>query len=165
MNQNSILDDLEDEPEKEKSVRPLAIVLEVIPCLAVLFGPSDLDSRIVIFIAFPLWYLLLSWYFFKASKFKILDIIIAELWAIVMSVGVIGILFTFESWPGAQKVMNVSMILGMALCIYLLYRFITKRDEPLEYRFSLKLFSRIFLFCLLLASLTLYSSSLYNAAY
>lgn len=142
MNDNPILDDLKDEPVKKNGIRPLAIILEVIPFLLTFFG----FQNIIFFAAIPICYLLISWYIFKASTFKLMDIILAELAALIPIIGMFSIIFELESWEGAQELTIFTIIAGFAFSAFMILRYFYKKEDPLEYRFSLKIFSRLMIY-------------------
>ena len=152
MNENQVLDDLKEEPKPTAGFRKLPVVLEILPYTFIFMAAVKNSLEFVMYGAVYLLanYLLFSWYFFKAAKFKILDILIAELCGFIFLLGTIGFLFKLESWNYANELLIVSLGLSTPISLYLIYRYTTRKEEPLEYRYSFKLLSRIFFFTALL---------------
>lgn len=151
MNNNDLLDDLSNAPAHPKHFRLLPFLLELAPLFYVFINGLTQESILYFLLVIPANYLAFSWYFFKASTFKALDIIIAEIAGLSVAIAFVGLLFALESWVGSQLFFYVAIIIQGSLLIYLLYRFSKKRvQDPLEYRFSLKISLRIILFNIIL---------------
>ena len=155
MKENIILDDHDDQkkvkPFKVKDIRVMAILLEFLPIiLLIIFSQITLDTIYgLLFIpVISVIYFLFGWYIFKPNEFNTKEVMITFLSGLYFLLTSIALLFILQSWELGKELLFLGLISGGILLGYCIYRFIRRRDELFEYRFSLKLGSRVFIFLL-----------------
>ena len=151
MQENEILDYAPQTLTKEvKEFRPVAIIIEApflfMTIVATLWGP---ESLLIIGVnTLSMLYFAMSWYLFKADKFRGWDLVFSILGGMALSLIVLGFLFQAANWEGAKEMVIISMTISIPAILALCIRFLLKRKNYLEYRLSLKLLSRILVFLL-----------------
>lgn len=142
----------EEAAESEK-FRTLPLLLEFLPLFVGLFGLLFHVSILTVlgFTFSCLFYIFLSWYFFKALKNRAIDKLMATFFGFGISIALLGILFWAMDWEGKNEMVIVghSMVL---FCLglsgfYFLIRYFTAENWLYEFTNSIKILSRfIFLF-------------------
>lgn len=98
-------------------------------------------------------YLAMSWYLFKAERFKVFDVIVTVISGMGISVVLQGMLFKLMYWPGEPEMMIVgysTLLFSFALSIvYFLVKYFTVENRQYEWTNSIKLLSRFMILFLL----------------
>jgi len=156
MKENIILDDQDDgnelRPFNIKDIRILAVLLEFLPIIFLLIYSQIIMDSIYLLLIIPVTsiiYFLFGWYIFKPNKFNTKEVVITFLSGLYFLLTAIAWIFIFQSWELGKELLYMSLISGGIAMIYCILRFIKRKNELLEYRFSLKLASRVFIFLLI----------------
>ena len=133
--------------------RTPALLLEFLPLFVGLFGVLFNVSTLTImgFSIACFFYIFLSWYFFKALKYRAIDKLIATFFGMGISITLMGILFWAMDWEGKKEMAiigNSMLLFCLGLSgIYFLIRYFTAENWLYEFTNSIKILSRlIFLF-------------------
>jgi hypothetical protein len=142
--------------EPVKKHRIGAIILEITPILSIITGVVIADGQFMILsgLALSTIYIFGGWYIFKGDKYRGKDIVLATITAIFAFFPMIAsIVYKIPSWPGANEMFVISKYIFPIFIIICVIWYFYHSKRLLEWRFSLKLLSRIlllFLFQLLL---------------
>ena len=151
MKENEILDYTPQvQTQKVKEFRPAAIILEGLFLLLTLVGTiwGPYSMLVIAACTLAMIYFAMSWYLFKADKFRPWDLVFSILGGMVLNVTVMGYLFQNMHWEGAWEMVTVSLMTSSAALLAFSIRYVLKRKNFLEYRLSLKMISRILVFLL-----------------
>ncbi len=135
--------------------RPLAIILEWGPLLVAFLGwVLNVPDLLVIGLSTAaMMYLAMSWYLFKAERFKIFDVIVAVISGMGISVVLQGVLFKLMYWAGEPEMSIIgysTLLFSFALSIvYFLVKYFTVEYREYEWTNSIKLLSRFMILFLL----------------
>jgi hypothetical protein len=132
--------------EPVKKHRIGAILLEWIPISLIFIGFLMQIFELLIYPSFALIliYALGGWYIFKGSKYRTINIIFVTLTAIfVLFPLIMSNLYKFFDWPGADEMCVISIYPSPLFIIISAIWYFSRRQDVLEFRFSLKLLSRI----------------------
>jgi len=136
--------------------RITALLLEFSP-LIILFFTAINSFHMFWPTILSLIYLFFGWYLFKNSDYSKSNTILSIVAGIYFVSLSSSILFIINSYPFGRKMIPITLIFGFILAAVLIYLYYNRRKSRLEYRFSLKLLSRVILFQII--GLNLLSSS------
>lgn len=146
---------LDTEISAEKTeYRRIAILIEILPLILIFIYSTIKQSSILIILTpsiMGIVYLLFGWYIFKGKKNSLAQISTTILAGLYLSFVGVTHLFFIQRWGGGLDMSIIGLIVGAVIALFLLIRYSTKKNEALEYRYSLKLLSRVLIFLLILA--------------
>ena len=148
-------DILDDFYEDENKMRLLAVTIEILPLIIILGLARYWDDSYFLLAIYPvmaLIYLLFGWYIFQGEKFSIVEMAITIVFGLYFLFCLYGLQHIILSWEGGRELINYAIYIGAALDVGLLIWYLKNRHKKLEYRFSLKLLSRVLLFQLFVLS-------------
>jgi len=138
-----------DNKKVEKRNRPFAIIAEFIVvafCITVVFVTYIFELSLA---PLSIFYLFFGWYIFKGEKFTGYNTLISIIAGVTFFLISLGILGQTNSYSWGRKMNFIGMLMGLTLSIWLIVRYMKRKNEFLEYRFSLKLLSRVIFFTLI----------------
>ncbi|MFK7924316.1 MAG: hypothetical protein AB8H47_20330 [Bacteroidia bacterium] len=125
-----------------------AILVEGIPLtlmvMGLMLGINKL--KVISFMTTAFLYMSVSFYLFKAEKYKVLDVIAAIFAGLMIAIILIGYLFQLMDWPNGVEMLTISKLsLNFGLLfsgLLVLAKNLKVQRRPFEFTMSLKLFSR-----------------------
>lgn len=138
---------------KPSAYRFKAIALEIVPLILILVYSVINQTTIIIWLTpsiMGLVYLLFGWYLFKGIKISTGQVLTTILVGLYVTFVGLTYLFYIQSWEGSKEMSIVGSTIGVFIMISLLIRYLRNQKDELEYRYSLKLLSRVLIYQLCL---------------
>lgn len=98
-------------------------------------------------------YLLFSWYMFKVDEYKRNEVILSILAGLIFPMGIVGLVFFYQSWAGATRLMYIALISAAVLFVLSLILFIINIKNERASVFYRNLLTRLLIFSALLVRL------------
>lgn len=125
--------------------RPAAVLSEGLLLLATVIGLfiRSFEFLVIPGSALALLYLFFSWYLFKAAYFRGWDLLLSIPGGIILQFSVVSILFQAMNWGGRAYMAIFAMLSCSVGIMIAAVWYIFRRKNPLEYRLSIKLATRL----------------------
>lgn len=147
-------------PEEESNKRPFnrGSLLELIPLTLIVIGFYLRNNYAEVAFQFIVvgWglsaflYLFFSWYMFKVQTYKRYEVVLSVLCGLSFVCGILGMMFTLESWYGGSQLLNVGLVSGAILFTTSFILFLLNIKESRTSEFYRNLLARLLIFCVLI---------------